>query len=604
MKIQQLARANHGDARLLRTVAVTVIGAIAILALHFGQDVLIPVAVAVLFAFILGPAVTWVRRLLPLPLAVAVVVLGAVVAAGLLTVLVMTQLAEVASSLTGYQANLQQKIQDIRGLSEGGGALSRFVAMVASLAHDLALDAGPAPVAAVRVQSGVSSFASVAAFVAPMLHPLLSIGIVVVLVVFILLDRDHLSDQFVRLFGASDVHATSEALGDAAVRVARVLSLQLLTNFGFALLVGGALFALGMPNPVLWGLLAGALRFIPFVGAALGAVLPTVIAFAVMPGWLQPFLVLGCIIALDLVIGQIVEPLLFGETTGVTPLALILSAIFWGVLWGPVGLLLATPLTICLLVLGRHVPHLGFLQIVLGDEPALAPYQQIYRRLIRKAVADASAVALAEIEQKGPEQGLDDGMGRMVVLAEADHALDRLTAGQIDAIVEGTDDVLDFLADTPDEGALLPEADAAAVAAREARAVFRCIGGRGEIDDAAAAIIAFALRHHGLEAQSSHRGDAASDGETEGSFTVPLICYASHPSDAVRRYNLRKLRVGVGRARHAVIDYDVAPAPAPSIAGAAGPRDTLAGDIATICRLAAQHAVAVAPKPAAGTADA
>ena len=455
MKIQ-LAGANQGDARLARTVAITFIAAMAILALYFGQDVLIPVAVAILFAFILGPAVSWVRRLLPLPLAVAVVVLGAVVAAGLLAVLVMTQLAEVASSLVGYQTNLHQKIQDIRGLSEGGGALSRFLSMVASLAQDLGLDAGPAPAAAVRVQSGASSFASVAAFVAPLLHPLLSVGIVVVLVVFILLDRDHLSDQFVRLFGASDVHATSEALADAAGRVARVLSLQMLTNFGFALLVGGALFALGMPNAALWGLLAGALRFIPFVGAALGAVLPTVIAFAVMPGWLQPFLVLGSIIALDLVIGQIVEPLLFGETTGVTPLALILSAIFWGTLWGPIGLLLATPLTICLLVLGRHVPHLGFLQILLGDEPALAPYQQIYRRLMRKAVADASEVALAEIEQKGAEQGLDDGMGRMVVLAEADHALDRLTAGQIDAIVEGTDDVLDFLADTPDEGARCP----------------------------------------------------------------------------------------------------------------------------------------------------
>jgi predicted PurR-regulated permease PerM len=604
MKILQLASANHGDARLARTVAITFVGGTAILALYFGQDVLIPAAVAVLFAFILGPAVTWVRRLLPLPLAVAVVVVGAVVAAGLLAVLVMTQLAEVASSLTGYQANLHQKIQDIRGLSEGGGAVSRFVSMVASLAHDLALDAGPAPPAAVHVQSGASSFASVAAFVAPLLHPLLSIGIVVVLVVFILLDRDHLSDQFVRLFGASDVHATSEALGDAAGRVARVLSLQLLTNFGFSLLVGGALFALGMPNAVLWGLLAGALRFIPFVGAALGAVLPTLIAFAVMPGWLQPFLVLGCIIAFDLVIGQIVEPLLFGETTGVSPLALILSAIFWGMLWGPIGLLLSTPLTICLLVLGRHVPHLGFLQILLGDEPALAPYQQIYRRLIRKAVADASAVALAEIEQKGPEQGLDDGMGRMVVLAEADHALDRLTASQIDAIVEGTDDVLDFLADTPDEGALLPEADASALAAREARAAFRCVGGRGEIDDAAAAIIAFALRHHGIEARSGRRGDAAADGETEGSVTIPLICYASHPSDAVRRYNLRKLKGGVGRARHAVIDYDVAPAPAPSIAGAAGPRDTLAGDIATICRLAAQHAVAVAPGPAVDRAKA
>jgi predicted PurR-regulated permease PerM len=603
MKIE-LAGANQGDAHLARTVAVTFIGAMAILALFYGQDVLIPVAVAILFAFILGPAVSWVRRLLPLPLAVALVVLAAVVAAGLLAVLVMTQLAEVASSLVGYQTNLHQKIQDIRGLSEGGGALSRFLSMVASLAQDLGLDAGPARAAAVRVQSGASSFASVAAFVAPLLHPLLGIGIVVVLVVFILLDRDHLSDQFVRLFGASDVHATSEALADAARRVARVLSLQMLTNFGFAMLVGGALFALGMPNAALWGLLAGALRFIPFVGAALGAVLPTVIAFAVMPGWLQPFLVLGSIIALDLVIGQIVEPLLFGETTGVTPLALILSAIFWGTLWGPIGLLLATPLTVCLLVLGRHVPHLGFLQILLGDEPALAPYQQIYRRLMRKAVADASEVALAEIEQKGAEQGLDDGMGRMVVLAEADHALDRLSPGQIDAIVEGTDDVLDVLADTPDEAGALPEADASAVAAREARAAFRCVGGRGEIDDAAAAIIAFALRRHGIEALSSRRGEAAAEGESEGSFTIPLICYASHPSDAVRRYNLRKLKGGVGRARHAVIDYDVAPAPAPSIAGAAGPRDTLAGDIATICRLAAQHAVDVAPGPAVARAKA
>ncbi len=596
MKLLQRVR-NDGDAdtRLVRTAAFTFLGATTILALYLGRDVLIPAAVAVLFAFILGPVVTWVRRLLPLPLAVAAVVLGALIVAGLLAVLVTTQLAEVASSLTDYQTNLHQKIQDVRSLSEGGGAVSRFLSMIASLAHDLALDVGPVAEPAVRVESATSNFASVAAFVAPLLHPLLSIGIVVILVVFILLDRDHLSDQFVRLFGASDVHATSEALGDAAARVARVLSLQLLTNFGFSLLVGAGLFALGMPNAALWALLAGALRFVPFVGAALGAVLPTLIAFAVMPGWLQPFLVLGCIVALDIVIGQVVEPLLFGESTGVTPLALILSAIFWGTLWGPIGLLMATPLTICLLVLGKHVPHLGFLQVLLGDEPALAPYQQIYRRLIRKAVADASAVALAEIEQKGAEQGLDDGMGRMVVLAEADHALDRLTAAQVDAIVEGTDDVLDFLADSPDEGALLPTASGASPPAPEL--FFRCIGGRGEIDDAAASIIAFALRQHRLQAQSSRRSDGPSDGAPDGSFMIPLICYASHPSDAVRRYNLRKLRNGVGRARHAVIDYDVAPAPAPTIAGAAGPGDTLAGDIATICRLAAQHAVAVAPGP-------
>jgi predicted PurR-regulated permease PerM len=425
MKLLDLGAATRSEMSLVRAAAVTFIGATAIVALYFGREVLIPAAIAMLFAFILGPAVTWVRRALPLPLSVAAVVLGALVVAGVLAVLVTTQLAEVAGSLADYQTNLQKKILDIRALSEGGGPVSRFLAMVASLGHDLAVTAGPAAPPAVRVQSG-SDLENLAAFVAPLLHPLLTVGIVVILVVFILLGRDHLGDQFVRLFGRSDVHATSEALGDAAGRVARVLSLQLLTNFAFAVVVGGGLFALGMPNAALWGLLAGVLRFVPYVGAVLGAVLPTLIAFAIAPDWLQPLLVLGLIVGCDIILGQVIEPLVFGESTGITPLALIMSALFWGMLWGPVGLLLSMPLTICLLVLGTHVPHLGFLQILLGDEPALSPYQQIYRRLIAKAVADASTVALAEIEEKGWEKGLDDGMGRMVVLAEADRAQDRL----------------------------------------------------------------------------------------------------------------------------------------------------------------------------------
>jgi predicted PurR-regulated permease PerM len=609
MKFFDLSAATRSEASLVRAAAGTFIGATVIVALYFGREVLIPVAIAMLFAFILSPAVTWVRRLLPLPFAVATVVLGALVVGGLLAMLVTMQLAEVAGSLTDYQANLQQKIQDIRGLSEGGGAVSRFLAMVASLGHDLALGVGPAAAPTVRVQSGGSNLESVAGFVTPLLLPLLGVGIVVILVVFILLDRDHLHDQFVRLFGAGDVHATSEAIGDAASRVARVLSLQLLTNFGYALVVGGGLFALGLPNAVLWGLLAGGLRFIPYIGAALGAVLPTLIAFAIAPGWAQPFLVLGWIVGCDLLLGQLIEPLLFGDSTGVTPLALIMSALFWGMLWGPLGLLLSTPLAICLLVLGTHVPHLGFLQILLGDEPALAPYQQIYRRLIRKAVADASTVALAEIEEKGRERGLDDGMGRMVVLAEADRAQDRLSASQVEAIVEGTDDVLDFIAaDLLDGGVAAPAAAGPSVVAaepsstaadeppREVSALFfRCVGGRGQIDDAAAAIIAFALRQSGLAAENRRHGDKGSAEGMERSVTIRLICYASHPSEAVRRYTLRKLSLGGGarQARHLVIDYDVAPAPAPSIPGATIPADTFAGDVAALCSLVGQHAVAV-----------
>jgi predicted PurR-regulated permease PerM len=601
MKFPDLAAATQSESSLVRAAAVAFIGATAIVALYFGREVLLPATIAVLFAFILSPAVTWVRRLLPLPLAVAAVVLSALVVAGLLAVLVTTQLAEVAGSLTGYRANLQQKIQDIRGLSEGGGAVSRFLAMVAALGHDLAATAGPAPAPAVRVQSGGSNLESVAGFVAPLLYPLLTVGIVVILVVFILLDRDHLNDQFIRLFGAGDVHATSEAIGDAAGRIVRVLSLQLMTNFGYAIVVGSGLFALGMPNAALWGLLAGGLRFVPYVGMVLGAVLPTLIAFAIAPGWLQPFLVLGWIVGCDLILGQVVEPLLFGDSTGITPLALIMSALFWGTLWGPLGLLLSMPLTICLLVLGTHVPYLGFLQILLGDAPALAPYQQIYRRLIRKAVADASVVALAEIEEKGPERGLDDGMGRMVVLAEADRAQDRLSTAQVDAIVEGTDEVLDFIgADTLNGGLAAPAvADpslaSAARSAREVHTFFRCAGGRGHIDDAAAAIIAFALRQSGLGASSRRHADESPGNDKEGSLTIHLICYAAHPSDAMRRYTLRKLALGAGagQARHLIIDYNVATAPSPSIPGSASRPDTFVGDVAALCRLATQHAVAV-----------
>jgi predicted PurR-regulated permease PerM len=578
------------DGRLARAVAFTFIGAMAILALSFGQEVLIPVAVAVLFAFILNPAVNLLRRLLPLPLAVGLAMLGAMACIGVLAVLAASQLAEVAGSLAGYQTNLHQKIQDVRHLSEGAGPLSRFIAMTASLAQDLSPEAGSAA-PAMRVQSGESNLASIASFVAPLLHPLLSIGIIIILALFILLDRERLSDKFVRLFGA-DVHATSQAVGDAAARIARVLSLQLLTNLGFAVVVGTSLFALGMPNALLWGLLAGAFRFVPYVGAILGALLPAVIALAVMPGWLQPLLVLAIIVGLDLLVGQLVEPLLFGESTGVTPLALILSAIFWGMLWGPIGLLLSTPLTICLLVLGTHVPNLQFLRVLLGDEPALEPYQQIYRRLIRGAVVDAAAVALKEIEDKGLEHGLDDSLGRMIVLADRDRDLRRLDAKQTATIVDGTDEVLDLLDERLGEEPASDSKDAADVAKAARGVLFHCVGGRGEVDDAAAAVIAFGLRQRGLRAEDSRRAQPIEGSDQKGTVLL-VVCYCSHPSQAVLRYNKRKLHAGVGQTRHAVIDYEVAPmSDLAAKVGLAG--DMVTGDIETISRFMLQQSTAAA----------
>ncbi|WP_428659243.1 AI-2E family transporter [Reyranella sp.] len=579
---------EDGEGRLARAVAFTFLGAMAILALSFGRDVLIPMAVAVLFAFILNPVVNGLRRVLPLPLAVGLAMLGAMACIGVLAVLVTSQLAEVAGSLAGYQTNLHQKIQDVRQLSEGAGPVSRFIAMTASLAQDVSPEAGTAT-PALRVQSGESNLASIASFVAPLLHPLLSVGIVIVLALFILLDRDKLSDKIVRLFGA-DVHATSQAVGDAAARIARMLSLQLLTNLGFAVLVGTGLFALGMPNALLWGLLAGAFRFVPYVGAILGALLPTLIALAVMPGWLQPLLVLALIVALDILTGQLVEPLLFGESTGITPLALILSAIFWGMLWGPIGLLLSTPLTICLLVLGTHVPALQFLRVLLGDEPALSPHQQIYRRLIRGAVVDAAAVARKEIEDKGLERGLDESLGRMMVLADEDREMHRLNATQTATIVDGTDEVLDLLAESIGEEAA-PDPERAPGVAKGADGVLvHCVGGRGEVDDAAAAVVAFGLRQRGLEAEDSRRGEPIDESRHKGPVLL-VVCYCSHPSQAVLRYNKRKLHEGVGLTRHVVIDYEVAPmTDLAAKVGLAG--DLVAGNLDAIFRFVLQQTTA------------
>jgi predicted PurR-regulated permease PerM len=590
---------DRPDGPLLRLAALCLLGGTAVLTLYFGRDVLLPCAVAVLLAFVLGGAVSFLNRALPLSLSVAVVVLAAIVFSALLAVLISVQLAEVAGSLTSYQANLYKKVQDIREILQGGGAVGRFMAMLVALGQELTANVEAVPERVVHVQAD-AGFERIAALLSPLIHPVLSISIVIVLVVFILLDREHLSDQIVRLFGANDVHATSEAIADAAHRLGRVLSLQVVTNLGFAGAVGIGLFALGLPNAALWGLLAGGFRFVPYIGAAVGALLPTLIAFAIMPGWLHPLLVLGWIVLWDVIIGQIIEPVLFGDSVGVTPLALVLSAILWGTLWGPVGILLSTPLTICLLVLGRHVPQLRFLQILLGHEPALTPYQRIYGRLIRRAVVDASNVALAEIEEKGAEKGLDDAMGRMVVLAETDRALDRLSAAQIEAIVDGTDEILDFIDVDPAERG--PPAPLAVEAA--ARVRFVCVGGRGQIDDAAAAIVAYALRRTGFDAtRRRHGGSPPIEPEGEGAQVIPVVCYASRPSPALRRYTSRKLGIDGGdRACHVVIDYEVASAPVPPLETILAARGFLAGDVATICRVMTQHAVAVATPAAMSVA--
>ena len=218
--------------------------------------------------------------------------------------------------------------------------------------------------------------------VGPLVQPLATTGIVIVFVVFMLLQREDLRDRFIRLVGSRDLHRTTQALGDAAERVGRYLLMQLLVNVAYGIPIGIGLWLIGVPNPLLWGMLSVVLRFVPFIGPILAAAFPLALSIAVDPGWTMLLWTAALFIVLEMISGNIVEPWLYGASTGLSSIAILAAAVFWTWLWGPVGLLLSTPLTVCLVVLGRHVPQFGFLNVLLGSEPVLEPAESLYQRLL------------------------------------------------------------------------------------------------------------------------------------------------------------------------------------------------------------------------------
>ena len=213
------------------------------------------------------------------------------------------------------------------------------------------------------------------AIVGPLLAPLATTGIVIIFLLFILLQREDLRDRFIRLAGARDLQRTTRALDDGAYRLSRYFLTQSAINATFGVLIGTGLFFIGVPHPVLWGILGMLLRMVPYIGAPIAAIFPAALAIAVDPGWSMLFRTLGLFAVIEPIMGQVVEPLLYGHSTGLSAVAVVVAAVFWTWLWGPIGLLLSTPLTVCLVVLGRHFEHLEFLDVLLGAEPALSPQE-------------------------------------------------------------------------------------------------------------------------------------------------------------------------------------------------------------------------------------
>ena len=244
--------------------------------------------------------------------------------------------------------------------------------------------------------------------VGPLLAPLATAGLVVIFVIFVLLEREDLRDRFIKLAGAGDLQKSTQAINDAAARVSRYLLMQLVVNLTYGIPIGIALYFIGVPNAVLWGLLAAVLRFVPYLGPFLAALFPIALAIAVDPGWTMLFWVVGLFLMAELVSNNVIEPWLYGSSTGLSSLAIIMAAIFWTTLWGPVGLFLATPLTVCLVVIGRYVPQLEFLGVLLGSDPVLAPEERLYQRLLAGNLEEAVEMAEDYVDEHSSREFYDN----------------------------------------------------------------------------------------------------------------------------------------------------------------------------------------------------
>jgi predicted PurR-regulated permease PerM len=533
-----------------------VVAAIVIAGLYVGRQVLQPLALAVLLSLMLAPPVRWLRQHgIPRVAAVLLVVLLAFIGIIGFAVAIGDQAIGLIQNLPGYQENIAAKIRSLGSIIPGGGMLERAAQVFQNLGAELAAATGPGAAALPQGGAGVpvpveireatpAPLRMLRSVLGPMLLPIATGGLVMFFVVLILLKREDLRDRVLRLAGARDLHRVTAAMNEAAERVSRYLLTQLGVAICYGVPVGIGLAVIGIPNAPLWGMLGVLFRFIPYVGGALTATFPVALAIAVDPGWGLLVWTVLLFVVIEVITGNIVEPLAYGRSTGLSPVAVVAAALFWTWLWGVVGLLLATPLTVCLVVLGRYIPHLQFLDILLGNRPVLSPAESLYQRLLAGNPEEATEQAEEFARQKSIQAFFDEVAIPALVMAQTDSDRGVLAPHRRAVIAEGFAAILDNLA----EEGLVETADSGT----EPPAI-AVLAGRNELDLAAAWLLQHLLRLRG------HRTVVFSP-DAASSFNIdrlPLrgvsaICLSllSTRSTAGARYLVRRIR---RRARRAVV---------------------------------------------------
>ncbi len=417
--------------------------------LYWAQAVLVPIALAMLLTFVLTPPVTWLERWIGrIPAVLAMVTLVFTVL-GLAGWGLARQMDHLAEDLPRYRVNILAKIADVRGAGKGG-SVEKLQETIEDIKTDLGKSEVPRgtvsrPVVVTSEQvAGFSGFA----WLGPLVGPVGTAGLVVAMVIFMLLERRELRDRLIGLFGHGQLAITTKAFDEAGTRVSRQLLMQSLVNLVYGIAAGAGLYFLGVPYPLVWAALAAVLRFIPYVGPVLGAAAPILVSLAAAEGWAGPLWVLGLFVVLELFTSVVLETVLYAGAAGVSPVALLASVAFWTWLWGPLGLLMATPLTVCLVVLGKHVPGLEFVGLLLADTPALAPEYGYYQRLLARDQSEAADLIERHIKTESPRSVYDALLLPALNYAERDRLEQRLSPDEETAVIDATRELLSDAAES------------------------------------------------------------------------------------------------------------------------------------------------------------
>ena len=388
---------------------------------------------------------------------VVLTVLFALGVLGALGAIIALQITQLAEDLPTYETNLRNKIRTLGAGSLTSRALDRATGTLKDLQEEIT-KAGPAaspaeqkPVLVEVRQPEPRGLELIATLVRPLLSPLTMTALVVLFLIFILLQREDIRDRFLRLAGTADLQRSTAALDDAGSRLSRFFLMQTLLNAGFGLIITIGLLVIGVPNAVLWGIFAGLMRFVPFIGSIIAAFFPIALAAAVDPGWSMAIATAGLFLVAEPIAGHVIEPLLYGQHTGLSPVAIVISTLFWTLLWGPIGLLLATPLTVCLVVLGKHIEALQFIDVLLGDEPALEPHERFYQRLLAGDDTEAADMAERQLKKQRLSACYDAVAMPALALAQTDAAQGKLSHDKQLEICDTVEEVVEDLSDHEDQ---------------------------------------------------------------------------------------------------------------------------------------------------------